>query len=215
MVEHRHSAASQGIQRDKTHAKATRRRGQALEATVLKAAWEILNEVGYEQLTMAGVAKRAQATKPVLYRRWPDKASLVTQAFITYGPKLNPDLTVPDTGSLRDDLVGFFDQLLVVFNALGTEKMQGLVADRLKSIPADKLFGVANDNAIMRPKIETMLTQAESRGDLKLADQTERTLNLPTVLLINEVLSRGELTAESVAAMVDEILVPVFMGSKD
>ena len=75
LVEHRHSAASQGIQRDKTHAKATRRRGQALEATVLKAAWEILNEVGYEQLTMAGVAKRAQATKPVLYRRWPDKAS--------------------------------------------------------------------------------------------------------------------------------------------
>jgi len=49
---------------------------------------------------------------------------------------------------------------------------------------------------------------------LTVADQTARTLNLPVVLLINEVLGHGTLTTASLTAMVDEILVPVFMGQK-
>ncbi|MFC6163648.1 TetR/AcrR family transcriptional regulator [Lactiplantibacillus dongliensis] len=192
----------------------TRRRGQALEDAVLKAAWDLVNTVGYEKLTMAGVAAKAQATKPVLYRRWPDKASLVTSAFLKFGPKIKRDLPVPDTGSLRADLLGLFGQLVVTFNALGAEKLQGLVADRLKQIPVDKLFALANGHSMLEPKITQILQQAEQRGELTVADQTARTLNLPVVLLINEVLGHGTLTTASLTAMVDEILVPVFMGQK-
>ena len=47
---------------------ATRRRGTALEAALLEAAWDELSEVGYAALTMEGVAARARTSRAVLYR---------------------------------------------------------------------------------------------------------------------------------------------------
>src|ERR671937_754114 len=55
----------------------TRRRGAALEAAILDATWTELAAVGYERLSMEGVAARAGTSKAVLYRRWPNRADLL------------------------------------------------------------------------------------------------------------------------------------------
>ena len=57
-------------------ARSSRRRGTKLEDALLDAAWEELQEVGYTRLTMEAVAARAGTSKPVLYRRWPNRARL-------------------------------------------------------------------------------------------------------------------------------------------
>jgi AcrR family transcriptional regulator len=57
-----------------------RERDQQREEAILRAALELLAEIGYDQLTMDAVAARAHCSKATIYRRWPGKAELVTTA---------------------------------------------------------------------------------------------------------------------------------------
>lgn len=189
-----------------------RRRGTDLEDAVLSAAWELLKENGYHDFTMAEVAKKANAAKPVLYRRWPEKSSLAATAIIKFGPKL--DVTIPDTGSLRQDLIVFFNQLIKIFDMFGTEKLKGLVADRLKTIPMEKLFTTSNSKNELQDAIIQILKQAEKRDELVVKDISPRVLHLPNVLFINEVISQEVVTKEVIVEIVDDILIPAFTAKK-
>src|SRR5262245_21763190 len=80
-----------------------RRRGAALENALLDAAWDELAEKGYAGLTIESVAERAQTSRAVLYRRWPTKPELV-RAAVGHARQKEP-VEVPDTGSLREDVV--------------------------------------------------------------------------------------------------------------
>ena len=75
-----------------------RRRGPALEAALLDAAWADLAEAGYAKLTMESVASRAGTGIAVLYRRWANKDELVLAALEHYRNSHPVDL--PDTGTM-------------------------------------------------------------------------------------------------------------------
>ena len=78
-----------------------RPRDPRIDDAVLEATSALLQEVGYQRLSIAAVAARAGTHKPAIYRRWPTKAQLVHEAaFPTGDARL-----VPDTGDLREDLV--------------------------------------------------------------------------------------------------------------
>ena len=79
-----------------------RRRGAVLERAILDAALEQLGTVGWNGLTMEGVAARAQTGKAAVYRRWPSKENLVADALRAGLPRLD---AAPDLGSVREDLV--------------------------------------------------------------------------------------------------------------
>lgn len=79
-----------------------RRRGAVLERAILDAALEQLSTVGWNGLTMEGVAARAQTGKAAVYRRWPSKEDLVADALKAALPSLTE---APDLGSVRDDLL--------------------------------------------------------------------------------------------------------------
>jgi AcrR family transcriptional regulator len=57
-----------------------RPRDRRIDAAVLRATVDLLEEVGYARLSIAAVAARAGTTKPAVYRRWPSKARLVHEA---------------------------------------------------------------------------------------------------------------------------------------
>jgi AcrR family transcriptional regulator len=63
---------------------------------------ELLQEHGYERLTVEAVATAACASKATIYRRWPTKAELVLAAFAEGTRQVAID---PDTGTLRGDLL--------------------------------------------------------------------------------------------------------------
>jgi AcrR family transcriptional regulator len=72
-----------------------------LEDALLDAAWQQLEQDGYAGFTLEAVAERAGTSRPVLYRRWAGKDELVGAAIVH---ELGRDrVTVPDTGSLRED----------------------------------------------------------------------------------------------------------------
>jgi AcrR family transcriptional regulator len=73
---------------------------------IIDATLEILAEVGYASLTIDAVAKRAGSNRVLIYRVWDSKVLLVRDAL--FG--LAANLTLPDTGSTRDDLWDFVRQ---------------------------------------------------------------------------------------------------------
>lgn len=66
----------------------TRRRGEALEAALLDAAWAELQSSGYAGLTMEAVADRAGTSRAVLYRRLRSRPELVVAAMRRHRPML-------------------------------------------------------------------------------------------------------------------------------
>jgi AcrR family transcriptional regulator len=73
-----------------------------VRAAVLAATLEVLGEVGYDEVSVETIAGRAGVHKTTVYRRWPTKADLVSDAIRERGARLVP---IPDTGSFRDDLI--------------------------------------------------------------------------------------------------------------
>ena len=88
-----------------------RPRDPRIDGAVLQAARDLLEEVGYLQLTIGAIADRAGTNKPAIYRRWPTKAHLVHEAVF---PAEGPEVIPPDD-DLRSDiraLVGIGVELL-------------------------------------------------------------------------------------------------------
>src|SRR5438132_11861364 len=86
-----------------------RPRDPAVDQAILAAAVDLLAEGGYARLTMEQVAARAGVGKASVYLRWPNKVTLVAEA-IQHRSAVVPD--VPDTGSLREDMLAFLGALL-------------------------------------------------------------------------------------------------------
>ncbi|MEL7157161.1 MAG: TetR/AcrR family transcriptional regulator [Actinomycetota bacterium] len=76
-------------------------RSARVRADVLRATSGLLEDVGYDELSMEDVAARAGVHKTTVYRRWPTKAELVFDAISEQSAEAVP---VPDTGNLVDDL---------------------------------------------------------------------------------------------------------------
>ncbi len=73
------------MKKSQTPTKQGRGRPRCEEAhkKILKAAYELLDEVGFMDLTIEGVAARAEVGKPTIYRRWKTKAQLAMDAFLS------------------------------------------------------------------------------------------------------------------------------------
>jgi AcrR family transcriptional regulator len=72
-------------------------RAAAIAATLAE-----LADVGYSALSLESVAKRAGVGKTTLYRRWGTREELVLEAMLE---RAGERISVPDTGSLREDLL--------------------------------------------------------------------------------------------------------------
>ena len=77
-----------------------RPRSERAHQAILDAANELLEERGLVDLTIDEVAQRAGVSKTTIYRRWPTKGTLAFEAF-----SADRLARVPDTGSLRGDLL--------------------------------------------------------------------------------------------------------------
>ena len=79
-----------------------RPRSQKVHQAILQAALELVQEVGFSNLTIEGIATQAGTSKLTIYRRWPTKAAIVMEAFLDQASSKLP-LPFPDTGSVVDE----------------------------------------------------------------------------------------------------------------
>ena len=186
----------------------TRRRGAALERALLDAAWEELAVAGYANMTMEGVAARARTSKPVLYRRWPTRAQLVIAAVRAHLPEVTP-ASIPDTGSLRGDLVAALSVASRWYDGPVRQALHGVLSDlyhdpQLSALLRPDIFGNA---AKVMPVI---LRRASERGEVDLDRITPRVAMLPFDLFRHEVLtSSAPIPARTVTEIIDDVFLPL------
>lgn len=102
-------------------------RSQEAHDAVLAAAIELVEELGYQAVTIERVAARADVAKSTIYRWWNSKAVLVMDAYRTAVEQWMPE---PDTGSLAGDLTAFATALYGVSgHPVRARTLRGLMAE--------------------------------------------------------------------------------------
>ena len=110
-----------------------------MRADTLAATIEELAESGYPSLTLDAVARRAGVHKTTLYRRWGTREALVLEAMLSLVDERVP---VPDTGSLREDLLALATAAAAT---AGTPAGEAVVRAVVAAGPHDEALAEAND----------------------------------------------------------------------
>ncbi|GAB92412.1 TetR/AcrR family transcriptional regulator [Gordonia rhizosphera] len=104
-----------------------RPRDPVLDERILRATRALVAEVGYHRVSMESIAARAGVGKATLYRRWPTKADVITDAFRS---ELAAPPT-PDTGSVPHDALDHLRELVHTLTLLGDPSVvAGALAER-------------------------------------------------------------------------------------
>ncbi len=184
----------------------TRRRGAVLEEALLDAAWEELRAVGYSAVTIDAVAERAGTSRAVLYRRWNNRAELMIAALRRHRPMLSG--AVPDTGSLRGDVLALLNRVTHRLADLGPETFFGLLGDCFADTQA---FPHIQQEVlhIGAGVMGTILDHARARSEITGQVPT-RVATLPVDLLRHELLvHRAPPSPEVIEDIVDQVFLPL------
>ena len=170
-----------------THARPGRPRNAAYDKSILGAALDLLVEKGYTGLTIDGVAARAGVGRPTIYRRWPSKAALATAAL----EEAIPQITAPDRGSLRGDLLAIQQDRVARMNlAVHRPVIAGLVSDSVADPALADAFGAWYRRH--QEAVTAALQRAVDRGELPPGADFEFINDLLLGPLFSRSVIRGE-----------------------
>jgi AcrR family transcriptional regulator len=165
---------------------------------------QLLQQHGYDRLTLDAVAATARASKATVYRRWPTKAELVLTAFIE---GIRQVAVAPDTGTLRGDLLhlgelicqqahqhaGTFRAVLVEVsrNPALNDALQHQFIDQRKAL------------------IHHILRQAVDRGEINEDAISDELWDLlPGYLIFRSIIPNRPPTHHTVQTLVDDVIIP-------
>lgn len=179
-----------------------RPRRSDIDERLLAATRELLDRVGYEGLTMEGVANEAGVGKPALYRRYTSRAHLAFAA--TVEASALPDM--PDTGGLRSDLI-FALQLLV---AALSSTPRPVAAEQFEASIRDGDFAREVAERVNAPALESVhaiWARAVERGEISPEiDGRARLMDLSSALVMRVLYFHLEVTDEDIEAIVDHFV---------
>jgi AcrR family transcriptional regulator len=174
------------------------------EAELLAVTLKLLQENGYDRLTLEAVATTAQASKATVYRRWPSKAELVLAAFIE---GVRHSAVPPDTGTLRGDLLQLGATILAQTGEHGGTIRAVLVETSNNPALAEALQLQFVDQR--KALIRFVLQQAVDRGEIDAAAISDELWDLlPGYLIFRSIIPNRPPSEETVRALVDDVLLP-------
>ncbi len=191
---------------------ARRRRGAALEEALLNAAWTELTERGYDDVTIEAVAARAGTSRAVLYRRWPNKQELVLAVLAHEVAK--DVVVVPDTGSLRGDVIELLrqaNQLRVGMANLLMTRLGGFYQQTGRSLDDVRALVQGGRDDVL----EEIIQRAIERGEIQPGQVTDRIARVPVQLFRYEILMTLQpLSDAAIEEIVDTIFLPLLEWRK-
>lgn len=106
-----------------------RPRSEAAEQAVMDAVYAFLQERSVRELTMEGIAERANVGKPTLYKWWPSKAALVMavlqQRLVPKAPKLEPT----SARTAEETIRALMHRIVRAFNGMFGKVFADLIAE--------------------------------------------------------------------------------------
>ena len=184
-------------------ATAGRPRDPEVDEAILRATADLLAADGPTAMTLDAVARAAGCSKAAIYRRWAGKTELIVAAV----QRLYQAPDVPDTGSLRDDL------LVCARHYSGRD-------DRSARVLANVLLESKNDEALRdaayqsvgRPPVEVLssvLARAAARGDIRPDAPLKLIAEILPAMAFRSLVSQGRTLVESeVLEIIDGVMLP-------
>jgi AcrR family transcriptional regulator len=174
------------------------------ETELLAVTLQLLQEHGYDRLTVDAVATTARASKATVYRRWPSKADLVLAAFIE---GIRQVAVPPNTGTLRGDLLRLGELVC---------EQAGQHASTMRAVLVEVSRNPALSDVLQRQfldqrqeLIQHVLQQAVDRGEIDRAAINDELWDLlPGYLVFRSVIASRPPTSHTVRALVDEVVIP-------
>jgi AcrR family transcriptional regulator len=182
-----------------------RRRGAELDAAIRDAVLELLAANGPGGVTMEAVASAARTSKPVLYRRWPDRASLLRDTLLRMATAAIPH---EDTGSYRGDMLAILRGWAALFTGPDAALLRAVIAAGAH----DQELTAAFQNDVIgwrKEEMAALLSRGIARGDVRPDVPVEIARELGQSVLWHRLLITGDpITDELVVQLVDDVLVP-------
>ena len=174
------------------------------ETELLVVTLQLLQEHGYDRLTVDAVAAAARASKATVYRRWPSKAELVLAAFIE---GVRQVAVAPETGTLRGDLLRVGEMVC----RQGQQHAGAIRAVLVEVSRNPALNDVMQQQFIEQRKalMGRILQQAVDRGEVDQAAINDELWDLmPHYLIFRSIFPGRPPTEHTVEALVDEVIIP-------
>ena len=136
-------------------------RAARVRTAVLDATSAVLDERGYERLTVEEIATRAGVHKTTVYRRWPTKALLVEDAALAHAER---NIPIPDTGTLLGDLQALGRAVVATIGAeVGARRSRSIVAAAAASSDVAASLNAFWDErlSLTRPIVERAIARGE------------------------------------------------------
>ena len=179
-----------------------RPRSAEADRAINEATLALLEEGGYRQLTMAGVAERAGVSTATLYRRVSSKEDLVVGALAS----MVPDRPPVDTGSLAGDLTETLNRIAGTLGGSGGRLLLALSGEtvrhpQLGEAVRTRLTAPFSDNLL------AMLDRAVARGEIPPLEDPRLALNV----VLGPLHYRLLVSDEPIGARVVARLVPMLL----
>jgi len=170
---------------------------------VMRATMETLAELGFEGLTFTEIGRRAGVHGTSVQRRWGSRERVLLEALVSYA---NEVITIPDTGSLRTDMVGFSRSLSDYFySPFGTGILKVLIADT----GHDKGFAASRAEFVrMRMEaIAAIFQRARDRGEIRqdVSDETGLSMMLGPIYF-RLLITRQYIDDEAIERTIDTLM---------
>lgn len=143
-----------------------------MDRAILEATLALVAEPGWSAVTMEGIAERAGVGKAALYRRWKSRETVLASAV----DGLVSEIRIPDTGSIRQDLLELMRQAVALYRGQAGRLMPGLVS----AMAEHEGVAVAVREGFLasrREALRSVLQRAIERGELRADCDLELTLD--------------------------------------
>ena len=180
-----------------------------LDGAILAATLELVAEVGIHDFRMDDVAERAGVGKAAIYRRYRSKDELVTATVAA----LVSEITVPDTGSTREDLLALMHDAVEVYR---DPVKAGVMPSLVGAMPQrPELARAIRDGFLARRRaaLRAVLDRGVARGDLRADLDVELALDVLGGALFYRLLVTGGPIDEHLAEGVAELILRGFAPS--
>lgn len=185
-------------------------RGAARTTAILDTALRVLARDGYERFTIDSVAAQAHASKTTIYRRWKNKAELVKAALDAHDAGYNAQ--VPDTGSLRGDLVATLTMLRGKTEAIPPS----LYVDLIRAMEHDAELADAINRHLADPGLspfDAPLSRSIARGETSPEVDRELVHDVAEAMLAHRLTVKAAVDTAFINRLVDDVLIVLIQGA--
>lgn len=192
---------------DEPHRKQGRPRSAKAHKAILDATLCELQDKGFAALTVDSIAAKAGVSKATIYRRWPSKNALCLAAFDSL-----PEINVPDTGSIYEDLKTIMVQFLGFLETTPSMSALASLTEKRTHNPdiADALDLEMNRR---REPLRTIVRRGITRGEIARSIDVELLIDAVMGPLLMRQLILASPAHKSNVQMVDALLHLVLKGA--